>query len=179
MRPYPEESAGPFPSPPETITDDSEECIEIRELSSTSEEDRDRLVEMYEAFDSADRAQGIPPVGRDEIVAWLDLILEEGPDVVADHDGTLVGHATLVPDDQESYELAIFVHQDYRRRGIGSALVRALLGTAATQGIKHVWLTVERWNRPAIGLYEDVGFEPTRRGRFEHEMSIRLDVSTV
>jgi len=37
-----------------------------------------------------------------------------------------------------------------------------------------VWLTVERWNRAAVALYEDVGFERSGTESFELEMSLRL-----
>ena len=37
-----------------------------------------------------------------------------------------------------------------------------------------MWLTVERWNDPAIALYRKVGFETTNTESFEIEMSIRL-----
>jgi len=36
-------------------------------------------------------------------------------------------------------------------------------------------LTVERWNNPAIALYERVGFESTGTESFEQEMAILLD----
>jgi ribosomal protein S18 acetylase RimI-like enzyme len=37
-----------------------------------------------------------------------------------------------------------------------------------------VWLSVERWNKPAIGLYEKLGFEISDAESFEMEMSARL-----
>jgi ribosomal protein S18 acetylase RimI-like enzyme len=84
-----------------------------------------------------------------------------------------VGHATLVPDDGAA-ELAIFVHQDHREAGIGTALIRTLLGLAAEEGIERIWLTVERWNGAAVGLYRKLGFETRNGESFELEMAIRL-----
>jgi ribosomal protein S18 acetylase RimI-like enzyme len=37
-----------------------------------------------------------------------------------------------------------------------------------------VWLTVERWNRPAVNLYEETGFETSDAESFELEMTVRL-----
>ncbi len=37
-----------------------------------------------------------------------------------------------------------------------------------------MWLTVERWNDPAISLYEKVGFEISSAESFEIEMAIRI-----
>ena len=177
-RPYPSEPAGPFPEPPLSITDDEGGRITIERIEPGDEALLEGLIDMYDSFAPADRAQGIPPIGRDGIAEWLDLILPEGPDLIARVEGEILGHATLVPDGNDAYELAIFVHQDYRGQGIGSGLLRSLLGAAATAGIEQVWLTVERWNSVAIRLYESVGFERTDDGSFELEMAIRLAPQT-
>ncbi|PSP85886.1 hypothetical protein BRC83_01995 [Halobacteriales archaeon QS_1_68_17] len=58
---------------------------------------------------------------------------------------------------------------------IGTVLLEQLLGLAAETGVERVWLTVERWNEPAIALYEKVGFEVSDAQSFEMEMAIRLD----
>jgi ribosomal protein S18 acetylase RimI-like enzyme len=98
----------------------------------------------------------------------------EGYNVVAWHGDRAVGHATLVPDDG-AFELAIFVHQDYQGAGVGTETIRTLLGHGAAEGVERVWLTVERWNRAAVSLYESQGFETTSGERFDLEMSLRLD----
>lgn len=177
-RPYPSEPAGPFPAPPRTIVDPNGREVELERVDPGDGALFDRLVDMYDAFDPADRAQGIPPIDRDAIIEWLELILPDGPDLVALADDRVLGHATLVPDEAGAYELAIFVHQDHRGQGIGSALLRTLLGTAEADGIERVWLTVERWNSVAIRLYESVGFERAGDGNFELEMAIRLAPQT-
>lgn len=171
-RTYPTEAVGPFPEPPLSLTDNQGRSIVIRRFDSDG--DRSSLEEMYDSFDPSDRAQGIPPVRHSDIVGWLDLVLEEGPDVVAVQDDRIVGHATLVPDREGAHELAIFVHQEYQRSGIGSVLLRGLLGVGSADDIEHVWLTVERWNTVAISLYESVGFETNDPGTFELEMTARL-----
>ncbi|GAB3023065.1 GNAT family N-acetyltransferase [Natronobiforma cellulositropha] len=181
-RVYPDDPSGPFPAPPATITDREGRPIEIRPLADG---DREPLVDLYVRFDPVDRAQGIPPTGEERIRTWLEPILADGKNVVACHDGAVVGHATLVPDVEDpaavddprevAWELAIFVLQAYQRAGIGTRLLEHLLGHAGEQGIDRVWLTVERWNAPAIALYERVGFEVCGAESFEQEMSIRLE----
>lgn len=177
-REYPDEPAGPFERPPVTVHDDEHGEVSIEQISETEPGIVDSLVAMYADFDSADRAQGLPPVKRPQIEDWLDVLLERGPDIVARMRDRVVGHATLVPDNDGAYELAIFVHQDFRGIGIGTALLETLLGSAAAAGIDRIWLTVERWNRVAIRLYKSVGFERTGGGSFELEMSLRLDTQT-
>jgi len=175
-RSYPDEPAGSFPSPPRTVQDAEDRAIELRATDGT---DPDPVVEMYVEFDPADRAQGVPPSGEDRIRSWIGTLLEEGLNVLAWHDGAVVGHAVLMPDESAgTWELAIFVHQSYQGAGIGSALVRTLLGHGADDGVERVWLTVERWNRPALALYRSVGFEPSDAESFEMEMSLVLDDAT-
>ena len=171
-RRYPDEPADAFPIPLRELTDREGRSIQLRRADGT---DRTALIEMYTKFDPADRAQGIPPARETAIERWLETILDDGCfNVVASHDGDLVGHATLVPDEQEGYELAIFVLSAYQGAGIGTELVETLLGLGQSEGIDRVWLTVERWNDAAIALYRKVGFETSNSERFEREMAIRL-----
>ncbi|WP_306053967.1 GNAT family N-acetyltransferase [Natronococcus wangiae] len=182
-RVYPDERSGPFPSPPTTAEDQERRAIEIRAVDGFEEALED-TVEMYVEFDPTDRAQGIPPTGEGRIRNWLETISENSVNVVARHGENVVGHAVLVPDvddpsavedgDEIEWELAIFVLQAYQRAGIGTMLLNHLLGHASDRDIEHVWLTVERWNAPAIALYERVGFEQTGTESFEQEMAIRL-----
>ncbi|USZ69502.1 GNAT family N-acetyltransferase [Halorussus salilacus] len=169
-RRYPDERAGPLPEPPVSFADGEGREIEIRPYE---DDDFEAVVEMYVDFDSADRAQGIPPATESRVREWFEALLD-GLNVVAWHGDRAVGHATLVPGGDDAYELAIFVHQDYQRAGIGSKLIRALLGHGRANGVEKVWLTVERWNRAAVGLYESVGFETYGTESFEIEMSLKL-----
>jgi GNAT superfamily N-acetyltransferase len=170
-REYPETVAGPYEAPPLTFEDGDGRKIEIRRYDGSI----DTLVGMYRKFDPEDRAQGIPPTGEDQIRRWLDQLFgEDCVNVVACHDGEPVGHAILVSDDEDSSELAIFVLGEYQDAGIGTELIKALLGAGREHGIQYVWLTVERWNKPATALYRKVGFEPTGDGSFELEMAAKL-----
>jgi len=171
-RTYPDEPAGEFPPPPRTITDKDDRDIEIR---SAGLAEREPLVAMYTAFDPADRAQGIPPVKEYAIDNWLDTVLaEDCLNVIAWDGEDAVGHSMLVPDDSGGYELAIFVLNTHQGAGVGTSLLETLLGYTQQEGVEKVWLTVERWNKPAIELYKKVGFEICNTESFEIEMSIRL-----
>lgn len=173
-----EEVEAGFPRPPVTFEDRDGRRIAIRTLGDGPVEpaaEREALVEMYTTFDSADRAQGIPPTGEPAVREWVDDLLEaDAVHVLAWHDEHVAGHATLVADGEGGYELAIFVHQSHQRAGIGTQLIRCLLGEGADRGVEHVWLTVERWNQVAVNLYESVGFETTGVESFELEMAIDL-----
>jgi ribosomal protein S18 acetylase RimI-like enzyme len=172
-RTYPDAPAGPYEPPPLTVTDREDRGIELRVFADDDTE-FEAAVAMYEGFDAADRAQGIPPSDEHRIREWLDTITGDDCHNVFAWDGdTVAGHATLVPDD-DAHELAIFVDQAYQGAGVGTALIEALLGHGARVGIERVWLTVERWNRAAVALYEKVGFETASAESFELEMAARL-----
>jgi len=172
MTEFPDEAVGEFPPPPREFTDREERAVTVR---TADDEDYEALVGMYREFDPEDRAQGIPPSREDAIREWLDAVTgPECPAVVSVADGEVVGHAMLVPDGDGAYELAIFVLQAYQSAGIGTELLRTLLGLAQQEGIDRVWLTVERWNDPAVRLYHSVGFETTEETGLELEMGVRL-----
>lgn len=158
-----------FPRPPVPFRDGAGRDIVVERYDGGV----DALDAMYATFDAASMAQGLPPRDETRRRGWLDTLLADGVDVVARHAGTVVGHATLVPMEGNRAELAVFVDPDYQRAGIGSKLVRALLGAGQADGLDAVWLTVQRDNRIAVSLYESVGFETTG-GRLELEMELPL-----
>jgi GNAT superfamily N-acetyltransferase len=170
-REYPEAVAGPYDPPPREFEDREDRRIEIRRYT----DDIETLVGMYREFNPEDRAQGIPPAKEPQIRSWLEHVLtEECINVVAWHGDRPVGHAMLVPDREDASELAIFVLREYQGAGIGTELMKALLGAGKKAGIDRVWLTVERWNGAATALYRKVGFVSTENGSFELEMAARL-----
>lgn len=153
--------------PPLTITDGRGHDIHLRPYRET---DLEGLVAMYDDFDPAQRAQGTPPIGSDAIRRWLADALA-GVDVVALDGERVVGHVSFVPDGTGRHELAIFVHQDYQRAGIGSALLAAGMGHASAEGVTYVWLSVEAWKRDAQRLYRRAGFSTVNPMGFAHRMS--------
>ncbi|MFB6217693.1 MAG: N-acetyltransferase family protein [Halobacteriaceae archaeon] len=153
-----------FPRPPLSFTDGEGREVTVR----TADDDLAGLVAMYGQFGDGDRAQGLPPRGESRIRSWLAGLLDEGVHLVAVHGDRVVGHAALLPMG-ERHELVVFVEPAYQLAGIGTRLVRALLGEGQRRGVEAVWLTVHRHNRVAKRLYRSVGFRAVSRGR-EWEM---------
>lgn len=77
--------------------------------------------------------------------------------------GTVVGFASAVryvhPDERapELWINEVGVAGPHRRRGVGRALVRALLAVARRAGCAEAWVLTERSNREAMGLYASLG----------------------
>lgn len=155
--------------PPVRFTDDVGRSITIREYDG----DCEKLLTMYRRFDDDDRAQGVPPRTQSQRRSWLEDLLEEGLHLVALNSERIVGHTSLLPMGEKRHELIVFVRPDYQIAGIGSKLVRALLGEGRRRGIESVWLSVGQHNRVAKQLYQSVGFRTLSRGR-EWEMERTL-----
>lgn len=150
------------------------EPFEVRDLVSA---DRAALEAMYAGFEPKRGAQGLPPAHAQGIRRWLDRVLAAGTHLVATCAGRICGHVMLVPADGGALELANFVHQSYRDRGIGTALNRIAVERARQLGAPRVWLSVEPGNRAALKSYERAGFRilPGSEWAPELEMAIELD----
>lgn len=80
-------------------------------------------------------------------------------------DDRLVGYAgafVLAPDSDVQ---TIAVRSEDQGRGIGGALLRALMGAAADRGCRTIMLEVRAGNASALALYARHGFAPLSRRR--------------
>jgi ribosomal-protein-alanine N-acetyltransferase len=97
--------------------------------------------------------------------------------------GELIGYAGLWFDEVDAQVMTIGTTAGHQRRGVGAALLAALLGRAREVGAAHVYLEVRVDNDPALRLYERAGFVQMgrRRGYYQPEdvdawtMSLALD----
>lgn len=129
------------------------------EIGDWRPDDWDGLLAMYRTLDPAQRAQGLPPIGEERLAVWVDELWRRGPSFIARMRDQVVGHAALVRDDADSYELIVFVHQDHQGVGIGGALVAASLDRARREEVQRVWLSGDTRNHRALALYRRIGFE--------------------
>lgn len=102
-------------------------------------------------------------------------LAERGRYIVAEEDGTLVGHALLDPFDMRAtahvFSLTIVVHPGHLGRGIGRAMMDDLLAWAkADPRVRKVELRVRDGNDRAIRLYESCGF--VEEGRFRQRVRL-------
>lgn len=90
--------------------------------------------------------------------------------VARDSDGTVLGYAGLaVVPPGEAWVNNIAVRREAQRRGVGDALLRALLAEAERRRVRKVLLEVAVDNAPAQRLYDRYGFAPlaVRRGYYQ------------
>jgi ribosomal protein S18 acetylase RimI-like enzyme len=74
--------------------------------------------------------------------------------------------------DEQTPELAVAVVPNARGKGVGSALISALVDRARNDGFSALSLSVDKHNMGAIGLYEHMGFERVQ----EHGDSLTMRV---
>jgi ribosomal-protein-alanine N-acetyltransferase len=89
--------------------------------------------------------------------------------IVAEIGSRLVGYAGLWCVEDEGHITNVAVHPDFRRRGIGEALISVLLSHTIKNGIRSHTLEVRASNDAAISLYEKFGFEPAGRRKTYYE----------
>lgn len=158
---------------PATFTDKLGEAFVVRPFRG---DDRAALDAMYDDFEPKRVAQGLPPADDERRASWLDSVLGQGHHLVVELAGIVAGHGMLLPFEEDEAELANFLHQGARDRGIGTTLNRSLLELSRELGMRRVWLSVEPFNRRAIRAYEKVGFQrrPLSPWSPEVEMEVLL-----
>ena len=61
---------------------------------------------------------------------------------------------------QWSVDTSVYVHSDFRRRGVGQALYTSLFRILAAQGYYNAYAGITLPNPGSVGLHESVGFKP-------------------
>ena len=137
---------------------------------------RDLLIEMYDRFEPLGAALGLPPRVEEARREWVDVALSHKMNLGAlSPGGAAVGHCFLVAGKTGSAELAIFVHQEFRRRGIATALVKAVLEWGCVWGLRRIW-TLTSSEKVALRLQERFGFRLTNSAFYGPELEIQLPV---
>lgn len=98
--------------------------------------------------------------------AWSEQMLRDELDapetrwyVVAESGEQIVGYAGLAVFGDEAHVMTIGTAYEAQGKGVGRAMLRALLAEAERRGAVRVILEVRVDNASAIGLYESEGFE--------------------
>ena len=140
--------------------------IGIRRLGPGDEQLLASIAREADDFDLPGASAPEEPLADAEATAYL-----SDPAVlhwVAEDRGALVGellcHVLRLPS-RSGRELLLYsigVRTAYRRRGVGTALVREMLGWARAEGIEEVWVVAD--NPGAQRFYAACGFAPGEEG---------------
>lgn len=99
--------------------------------------------------------------------------------LVAEAEGKIAGAvwARIMKDyghiDNETPSLAISLYEEYRRLGIGTALMQAMLRLLKSKGYKQTSLSVQKANY-AVSMYKKVGFKVLSENEEEYIMVCKL-----
>lgn len=95
----------------------------------------------------------------------LELVAPGRVVVVAEHEGAVVGYASAAVIADVADLTRIAVKWADRREGVGTALLAALLDSAAERGAERMMLEVADTNEPALAFYVVSGFVEIARRR--------------
>jgi ribosomal protein S18 acetylase RimI-like enzyme len=147
--------------------------IKIREATQN---DKPSLTEMRLALQVHDEAHNprtwqTTPQGKRRQAEQVDAMLQdpEGSVLIAEENGKSVGFTWgtaiirphYTPDRVGSINL-IYIIEGYRRRGIGTQLVKALFDHFKTHQVKMITLNYILGNPHAEGFWKKLGFTPVR-----------------
>jgi len=92
---------------------------------------------------------------------YIRSLAESGSDsfLVAIEENKAVGYVSALIHGKDAHVASIAVLKDYRRRGIGRALMYYLIKSLKLRNIKTISLEVRKSNTSAIRFYESLGFE--------------------
>jgi L-amino acid N-acyltransferase YncA len=107
----------------------------------------------------------VAPPTVDEMRARMRTVQEHFPWLVHEVDGQVVGYAYATAHRtreayQWSVDTAVYVHQEFHRRGIGRELYEALFPMLVRQGFVNAYAGITLPNVKSVGLHEALGFVP-------------------
>ncbi|HEX2063932.1 MAG TPA: GNAT family N-acetyltransferase [Acidimicrobiales bacterium] len=124
--------------------------------------DVEALLDLLEAVAAEGRWIGAEaPVDREMAREWMRVGLsgdETAQRFVAEAAGEVVGQVKIELARYGVADLSMWVAEAWRRRGVGTALVRTALDWAAPSGAHKVALQVWPHNHAALALYRKFGF---------------------
>jgi RimJ/RimL family protein N-acetyltransferase len=126
-------------------------------------EDKEQLIQMYSSLSREALRWAIPPYTREVLErGWLSNLQNLLP-IAAFHKDKMVRHAQIYEFPhrrrKSTGDLVIYLHQDFHNVGLGTAMLSRLFGLARKEGLHRIGLHVVADNKPAIHLYEKLGFK--------------------
>ena len=104
------------------------------------------------------------PVPVEEFRERMRSVLQRLPYLVCEVDHKIVGYAYVSPFKARAayawdLEITVYLHVDYYRRNIGSALYQALLELSKQLGYRNIYALITDPNEKSKKLHESIGFK--------------------
>ena len=157
---------------PTQIRDKRRRLYQVRAYEAA---DFEGLKEMYDAFEPKGTECGLPPPNDKVRLKWLHHVVTDLFSVLAIHKHRVVGHCALDLSCSPSCpEYLIFIRQEFRDCGLGTALSEVMNHLAEEAGCEKVVLIVRTANTRAVKVFEKTGF--VFCGRIEAERDMELPI---
>ena len=107
----------------------------------------------------------VTPPSEEDMRTRIKTVLARFPWLVAEEAGEVVGYAyASAHRDRAAYQwsvdVAVYLHQDMHRKGIGRRLYSTLFPMLAQQGLVNAYAGITLPNDKSVGLHEALGFTP-------------------
>jgi L-amino acid N-acyltransferase YncA len=107
----------------------------------------------------------IEPPDEQEIARRIEKTMTAYPWLVCEYRDRLAGYAYASSHRERaayqwSVDVSVYVHSDFRRRGVGQALYSSLFRIVTAQGYFNAYAGITLPNAGSVGLHESVGFRP-------------------
>ena len=132
------------------------------------------LIHMYDCYEPLGCVQGLPPRDRDKRHQWAQDVIGTGTNLLALHGDRVIGHASLFSMPANWAEYFIFIHQDFQKNRIGTAITQYVVDWARHENLSAVWVTIERNNFVAVSMCRSAGFTRIASSGSELEMVLTL-----
>ncbi len=83
--------------------------------------------------------------------------------LVVEKDEVVIGFAVGIIQKKEGHILAIAIREDYKKRGVGTFLMKRLLKVYEKKGVNRLKLEVRVSNVAALAMYKNLGFKITNK----------------
>ncbi|HLO97972.1 MAG TPA: GNAT family N-acetyltransferase [Fimbriimonas sp.] len=127
--------------------------------------DAEAINDIYNAYPPISTCTfDVDPLPIEARRAWLEAKMGKHFVLVAEQDGQITGWASVSPLKerpayQNSVESSVYIHTDHHGKGIGKALMLALIEKARANGFHTIIAGATAEQTPSIRLHESLGFE--------------------
>jgi len=134
-------------------------------LRETLEDDLPQILEIYnDAIQNLTATFDVEPKSLEERRIWFQNHGGKFPLLSVEIDGSVVGYCSISPFSQKrgyspTVELSIYVHKDFRRRGIGLLLMNEVISRARELGYHAILSIIAGNNAPSVEMHKKLGFE--------------------